>query len=117
MNYQNMPINPIPLTQRSSWKTLAEHYQKVRDLHLRTLFADDPRRGERFALEAVGIYLDYSKNRITDETLRLLLALAEDSGLCEHIDAMFRGDKINVMENRAVLHVELLDPKEEAIFL
>jgi glucose-6-phosphate isomerase len=117
MNYQNMPINPIPLTQRSSWKTLAEHYQKVRDLHLRTLFADDPRRGERFALEAVGIYLDYSKNRITDETLRLLLALAEDSGLCEHIDAMFRGDKINVMENRAVLHVALRAPKEEAIFV
>ncbi len=112
-----MPINPTPLTQRSSWKALEEHYQKVRDLHLRTLFADDPGRGERFALEAAGIYLDYSKNRITDETLRLLLALAEDSGLRERIEAMFLGDKINVTENRAVLHVALRAPKEEAIFV
>ena len=112
-----MPINPTPLTQRSSWKALEEHYQKVRDLHLRTLFADDPGRGERFALEAAGIYLDYSKNRITGETLRLLLALAEDSGLRERIEAMFRGDKINVTENRAVLHVALRAPKEEAIFV
>jgi glucose-6-phosphate isomerase len=112
-----MPINPTPLTQRSSWKALEEHYQKVRNLHLRTLFADDPGRGERFALEAAGIYLDYSKNRITDETLRLLLALAEDSGLHERIEAMFRGDKINVTENRAVLHVALRAPKEEAIFV
>ena len=112
-----MPINPTPLTQRSSWKALEEHYQKVRDFHLRTLFADDPGRGERFALEAAGIYLDYSKNRITDETLRLLLALAEDSGLRERIEAMFRGDKINVTENRAVLHVALRAPKEEAIFV
>jgi glucose-6-phosphate isomerase len=112
-----MPINPTPLTQRSSWKALEEHYQKVRDLHLRTLFAEDPGRGERFALEAVGIYLDYSKNRITGETLRLLLALAEDSGLRERIEAMFRGDKINVTENRAVLHVALRAPKEEAIFV
>ncbi len=112
-----MPINPTPLTQRTSWKALEEHYQKVRDLHLRTLFAEDPGRGERFALEAVGIYLDYSKNRITGETLRLLLALAEDSGLRERIEAMFRGDKINVTENRAVLHVALRAPKEEAIFV
>ncbi len=112
-----MPINPTPLTQRSSWKALEEHYQKVRNLHLRTLFAEDPGRGERFALEAAGIYLDYSKNRITDETLRLLLALAEDSGLRERIEAMFRGDKINVTENRAVLHVALRAPKEEAIFV
>jgi len=114
---ENMPINPTPLTQRTSWKALEEHYQKVRDLHLRTLFAEDPGRGERFALEAVGIYLDYSKNRITGETLRLLLALAEDSGLRERIEAMFRGDKINVTENRAVLHVALRAPKEEAIFV
>ena len=112
-----MPINPTPLTQRSSWKALEEHYQKVRDLHLRTLFAEEPGRGERFALEAAGIYLDYSKNRITGETLRLLLALAEDSGLHERIEAMFRGDKINVTENRAVLHVALRAPKEEAIFV
>jgi glucose-6-phosphate isomerase len=114
---ENMPINPTPLTQRTSWKALEEHYQKVRDLHLRTLFADDPGRGEHFALEAAGIYLDYSKNRITGETLRLLLALAEDSGLRERIEAMFRGDKINVTENRAVLHVALRAPKEEAIFV
>ena len=112
-----MPINPTPLTQRSSWKALEEHYQKVRDLHLRTLFAEDPGRGEHFTLEAAGIYLDYSKNRITDETLRLLLALGEDSGLRERIEAMFRGDKINVTENRAVLHVALRAPKEEAIFV
>ncbi len=112
-----MPINPTPLTQRSSWKALEEHYQKVRNLHLRTLFAEDPGRGEHFTLEAAGIYLDYSKNRITDETLRLLLALGEDSGLRERIEAMFRGDKINVTENRAVLHVALRAPKEEAIFV
>ncbi len=107
--------NLLPLTQRPAWKALEEHYQKTRDLHLRTLFAQDPRRGERFTLEAVGIYLDYSKNRITDETLRLLLELAESSGLRDHIDAMFRGEKINVTENRAVLHVALRAPKEQSI--
>ena len=90
-----------PLTQRPEWKALEEHYHKIRGMHLRTLFAEDSGRGERFALEAVGIYLDYSKNRITDETLRLLLKLAESAGLHERIDAMFRGEKINVTENRA----------------
>src|SRR5205085_1901565 len=100
-----MSTTLTPLTQRPAWKALEEHYQKVRDVHLRKLFADDPSRGERFALEAVGIYLDYSKNCITDETLRLLLELANSSGLRERINAMFRGDKINVTENRAVLHV------------
>ena len=105
----------LPLTQRSAWKALEEHYQKVRDLHLRTLFAQDPKRGERFTLESVGVYLDYSKNRITDETLRLLLELAESSGLRDRIDAMFRGEKINVTENRAVLHVALRAPKEQSI--
>ena len=100
-----------PLTKRQAWKALAAHYKEVRPLHLRQLFADDPQRGERLTAEAVGIYLDYSKNRITDETLTLLVQLAEESGLRERIDAMFRGDKINVTENRAVLHVALRAPE------
>ena len=107
--------NPTPLTQRPEWKALEEHYAQVRDIHLRELFAQDARRGERFALEAAGLYLDYSKNRVTDETLRLLLRLAESAGLRQRIDAMFRGDKINVTENRAVLHVALRAPKGESI--
>src|SRR6266581_1019219 len=82
-------------------------YEKVKDLHLKELFASDPKRGERLTAEAVGIFLDYSKHRITDETLALLLQLAEESGLRERIDAMFRGEKINVSEKRAVLHVAL----------
>src|SRR5437588_12164349 len=100
---ETMSTQLTPLTQRPAWKALEEHYQKVRDLHLRTLFAQDPRRGERFALEALGIYLDYSKNRMTDETLRLLLELADASGLRERIDARFGGEKINVTEKRCVL--------------
>ena len=95
------------LTVRPAWKALEAHHQKVRELHLRKLFADDPQRGERMTSEAVGIFLDYSKNRITDETLKLLLQLAEESGLRARIDAMFRGEKINVTEDRAVLHVAL----------
>ena len=91
-----------PLTRRQAWKALAAHYKQIRPLHLRELFAEDPQRGERLTAEAVGIYLDYSKNRITAETLTLLVQLAEESGLRERIDAMFRGDKINVTENRAV---------------
>ncbi len=109
--------SPQPLTQRPAWKALEEHYQKVRDVHLRTLFAEDPRRGERFTLEAAGVYLDYSKNRITDETMRLLLELAQSSGLRERIDAMFRGDKINVTEDRAVLHIALRAPKGQSIYV
>ncbi len=104
-----------PLTKRPAWKALAAHYEKVRGLHLRELFADDPKRGERMTTEAVGIYLDYSKNRITDETLRLLLLLAEQSGLRARIDAMFRGDKINITEHRAVLHVALRAPRAATI--
>src|SRR5262245_37173900 len=100
-----------PLTERQAWKSLAGHYQKVRELHLRKLFADDPTRGERMTAQALGLFLDYSKNRITDDTLKLLLQLAEESGLREHIDAMFRGEKINVTENRAVLHVALRAPR------
>src|ERR1700734_341020 len=103
------------LTGRPGWKALQSHHQKVRELHLRQLFADDPQRGERFNTEAVGLYLDYSKNRVTDETLKLLFQLAEESGLRTRIDAMFRGDKINITENRAVLHVALRAPKGTSI--
>lgn len=99
---------PVPaLTERAPWKALQRHHEKIASLHLRQLFAEDPRRGERFAAEADGLYLDYSKNRITDETLRLLMQLAEECGLRERIDAMFRGDKINVSEKRAALHPAL----------
>jgi glucose-6-phosphate isomerase len=104
-----------PLMDRAGWKTLQAHYTKVRDLSLRKLFSDDPGRGQRMTAEAVGIYFDYSKNLITDETLSLLLQLAEESGLRAHIDAMFRGEKINVTEKRAVLHVALRAPKGESI--
>src|SRR5476649_2952995 len=90
------------LTERPAWMALAEHYQAVRGLHLRQLFADDPRRGERYTAEAAGIYLDYSKNRITYETIRLLMGLAGECGVRERIAAMFRGEPINVTEKRAV---------------
>jgi glucose-6-phosphate isomerase len=105
------------ITQRPAWKALEAHAQTMRDLHLRTLFAQDPRRGERLAAEAAGIYLDYSKNRITDETLALLRQLAAESGLRERIDAMFRGDKINVSEQRSVLHVALRAPRGASILV
>jgi glucose-6-phosphate isomerase len=104
-----------PLTARPSWTALQSHYETIRELHLRTLFADDGTRGERLTAEAVGIFLDYSKNRVTDETLALLCRLAEESGLRQRIDAMFRGDKINVTENRAVLHVALRAPRGTSI--
>jgi glucose-6-phosphate isomerase len=103
------------LTARPSWKALESHYQKVRQSHLRQLFADDPKRGQRLTLEAVGLYLDYSKNRVTDETLKLLVQLAEEAGLRARIDAMFRGEKINITENRAVLHVALRAPRNASI--
>src|SRR5438105_1705241 len=102
------------LTERPAWKALEAHYQKVRDLHLRKLFADDPKRGERMTAEAAGLFLDYSKNRVTDETLKLLLQLAAETGLRAKIDAMFRGEKINVTEKRAVLHVALRAPRQES---
>ena len=104
-------------TQRPAWQALSSHHQEVKDLHLRKLFADDAKRGERMTLEAAGLYLDYSKNRITDETLRLLLDLAEQSGLRDRIEAMFRGDKINVTENRAVLHTALRAPRDAKIMV
>src|SRR2546430_12279288 len=105
----------LPLTARPAWKALEAHHEKIRDLHLRELFADDATRGERLTAEAVGIYLDYSKNRVTDETLALLCRLAEESGLRERIDGMFRGDKINLTENRSVLHVALRAPRGTSI--
>ena len=111
----SLPIKVQPLTKRKAWKALAAHFNQMRNLHLRDLFAQDPKRGERMTLEAAGLYLDYSKNRITDETLKLLFQLATESGLQERIAAMFRGDKINVTENRAVLHVALRAPKEASI--
>jgi glucose-6-phosphate isomerase len=101
--------------ERPALKALEAHYQKLRELHLRTLFADDPKRGERMTVEAVGIYFDYSKSRITAETLTLLLQLAQESGLRSRIDAMFRGEKINVTEKRAVLHVALRAPRGQSI--
>src|SRR5262249_29128327 len=106
-----------PLTQRPAWKALKSHYEKIRNIHLRTLFADDPKRGERLTVEAVGLFLDYSKNRVMDETLRLLVQLAQESGLQERRDAMFRGEKINITEKRAVLHVALRAPKNESIMV
>jgi len=107
----------LPLTARPAWKALQAHYEKIRDFHLRTLFADDAKRGERLTAEAVGIFLDYSKNRVTDDTLALLRRLADECGLRERIDAMFRGDKINVTEARAVLHVALRAPRGASIIV
>src|SRR3954469_11019170 len=100
----------LPLTARPSWKALKAHHDEIRDVHLRTLFTGDAKRGERMTAEGAGIFLDYSKNRITDETLLLLRRLAEESGLRERIDAMFGGEKINLTENRAALHVALRAP-------
>ena len=105
----------LPLNQRPAWKALQTHSEAMKGRHLRELFAADPGRGQRFTAEANGIFLDYSKNRLTDETLKLLIALAEESGLRAKIEAMFRGDKINITENRAVLHVALRAPKDEKI--
>ena len=110
-----MTAGIAPLKKGQAWKALEAHHQKVRELHLRKLFADDPSRGERLTADAVGIYLDYSKNRVTDETLKLLLQLAEESGLRGRIDSMFRGEKINITENRAVLHVALRAPRGASI--
>ena len=102
----------IPALQaRPAWLALKQHHRQLRRVHLRQLFARDPQRGTRLAVEAAGIYLDYSKNRITDETLQLLLQLAQESGLREQIDAMFRGDRINSSEQRSVLHVALRAPR------
>src|SRR5213592_2091002 len=114
--------SPLRVTNRASnktsaWTALQSHHKTVSKLHLRKLFADDPKRGERMTAEAAGIYLDYSKNRITDETLKLLLQLADESGLRQRIDAMFRGEKINITEDRAVLHVALRAPVGASIVI
>jgi glucose-6-phosphate isomerase len=109
--------NIEPLTARKTWKALEAHYKKTGKSHLRTLFAEDPRRGERFTVEAAGLYLDYSKNRITDETLKLLIQLAEEASLRSRIDAMFGGAKINITENRAVLHTALRSPEGTSLMV
>jgi glucose-6-phosphate isomerase len=108
-------ITKRPTAKRQAWKDLQTHYKKVKELHLRQFFAEDPKRGERLTAEAVGLFLDYSKNRITDETLQLLFRLAEESGVRGRIDAMFRGEKINLTEKRAVLHVALRAPRGSSI--
>jgi glucose-6-phosphate isomerase len=113
----SLTANILQLTKLAAWQALEAHYSKVRELHLRKLFAEDPNRGERMTADAVGIYLDYSKHRITDETLKLLLQLAKESGLRSRIDAMFRGEKINVTEKRAVLHIALRAPKGQSIIV
>jgi glucose-6-phosphate isomerase len=113
MKKKNTAIKPFP--QRDACRALKAHYKKVFPLHLRKLFAADPKRGERLTVEAAGLHLDYSKNRINDQTVKLLLKLAAESGLRERIDAMFRGEKINLTENRAVLHVALRAPRNASI--
>src|SRR5262249_13757730 len=117
-----MAASPQPQVKKqaikqSAWKALTAHYKTVSKLALRQLFADDPKRGQRMAVEAVGLYLDYSKNRVMDETLKLLLQLAAESDLRVRIDAMFSGEKINITEKRAVLHVALRAPKNESILV
>src|SRR6202162_6103144 len=110
-----MPASTISLTNRPAWKALQEHYNQIRSRHLRAMFNEDPKRGERLVVEAAGLYFDYSKHRVTDETMRLLLALADEVGLRGRIDAMFRGEKINVTEKRAVLHIALRAPRGVSI--
>ena len=117
MTTTNATSKTRQLTEKPAWKALEEHYRKISNVHLRSLFADDPLRGERLAAEGAGLYLDYSKNRITDETIRLLVNLAEECGLRERIEAMFRGEKINITENRAVLHIALRAPRSEKILV
>jgi glucose-6-phosphate isomerase len=107
----------LPLTERAAWKSLKAHAEQVGGTHLRELFAQDAGRGERMTVEAEGVFLDYSKNRVTDETLKLLISLAKESGLRARTEAMFTGEKINITENRAVLHVALRAPKSEKIFV
>jgi glucose-6-phosphate isomerase len=112
-----MSIKIQPLKKRKGWKALTAHHKKIEGLHLQELFADDAKRGQRYTAEGVGLFLDYSKNRITDETLKLLIELADESGLRAKIDAMFGGEKINITENRAVLHTALRAPKGASIIV
>src|SRR5262245_50316887 len=116
MATQTLP-GTLPLTERPSWRALSAHQAKIKGVHLRTLFADDANRGERLTVEAAGLYLDYSKNRVTDATLALLRGLPREAGLRGKIDAMFRGDKINLTEDRAVLHVALRAPRGASILV
>ena len=106
-----------PLASRPAWKALQQHAETLRPQQLRDLFKSDPTRGTRYTAQAAGLFLDYSKNRITDETLTLLIQLAKESGLRAHCEAMFTGQKINTTENRAVLHVALRAPKSESILV
>src|SRR6204780_5832435 len=108
-------MTTTPLRQRRSWQALEAHQASLDSTNLRAFFAQDPQRGERFRVDAEGIHLDYSKQRVTDDTLRLLFELAKESGLAERRDAMFRGDHITVSEDRAVLHVALRKPKDESL--
>jgi glucose-6-phosphate isomerase len=110
-----MATEHAPVAERAAWKALREHHEEIAKKHLKELFAEDPARGERYTAEAAGIFLDYSKNRVADETLKLLVQLAEESGVAERRDAMFAGEKINTTEGRAVLHVALRAPKDETI--
>jgi glucose-6-phosphate isomerase len=109
--------DPTPLRRRPAWSELEAHYERMKATHLRDLFESDPGRGERLTLDAEGIYLDYSKNRVDDAVLEALLALAGESDLRARIDAMFSGEKINITEDRAVLHVALRAPKSEHILV
>src|SRR5665213_1724726 len=117
MSSSPTPQSNVALTELPAWKALQAHYEKISAVHLRTLFGDDPKRGERMTITAEGFYFDYSKHRMTDETLQLLIALANESGLRDRINAMFLGDKINVTEKRAVLHVALRAPRDESIMV
>src|SRR3954447_27058915 len=110
-----MTTPSVPLTSRPSWEALRDHARRIHGVPLPRMFADGPGRGDRLTLEAEGLYLDYSKNRVSDESLSLLVKLAEESDLRGRIDAMFRGDKINVTEGRAVLHVALRAPRGQSI--
>src|SRR5262245_35924368 len=112
-----MPAPTTRLTDRPAWKALSAHYNEIKGQHLRQLFAKDPKRGERLTAEGAGIFLDYSKHRITDETQRLLVQLADECGLRDRTAAMFRGEKINITENRAVLHTALRAPKNATIMV
>src|SRR5579859_3558904 len=112
-----MDNQSTPLRSRPSWRALEQHHAEVRDVHLRELFDDDPDRGERLTAHGAGLYLDYSKNRVTDETISLLLALAEESGLRQRTEAMFNGERINVSENRSVLHVALRMPRGDSLIV
>ena len=110
-----MKTNTASLTKRPAWNALAAHSKKIGATHLRTLFAEDPKRGTKLTAEAAGLFLDYSKNRVTEETMKLLVGLAEECGVRGRIEAMFRGEKINITEDRAVLHVALRTPKGRKI--